>query len=110
MVRICFIFIFFISINITGQAQTFFGLKAGANATRVKFESDVYEKHYDVNIKPGFTAGAVFLIENKEKYGLYAEFLYSMKGKSVDSHANNYVSNVAYYHYLDFPVLLTETK
>lgn len=105
MARFCFTFFILALITISGFAQTFVGIKAGANATLAKFESDVYEKFYDVNFKPGFTAGGVFLIENKEKYGLYAEFLYSMKGKSVDSHANNYVSNVAKYHYLDFPIL-----
>ena len=86
-------------------SQTFFGFKAGANATKVSFDSEVYKKFYDTNFKPGFTAGAVFLIENKEKYGLYTEFLYSMKGKSVDSHANDYKSNRANYHYIDVPVL-----
>ena len=104
-VRVFYAFLFFtLTIN-TGYSQIFFGFKAGANATKAKFESEVYNKFYDSNYKLGFTTGAVFLIENKEKYGLYTEFLYSMKGKSVNSHANDYVSNVASYNYLDFPIL-----
>ncbi len=104
-VRVFSAFLFFTLMNNTGYAQIFFGFKAGVNATDTKFESEVYKKFYDTNYKLGFTAGAVFLIENKEKYGLYAEFLYSRKGKSVDSHANDYISNVASYNYLDFPIL-----
>lgn len=96
---------FFICAFSDGFSQTFFGFKAGANATKISFDNDVYKKFYDTNFKPGFTAGAVFLIENKEKYGLYTEFLYSVKGKSVDSHANDYETNKAYYQYLDFPVM-----
>ena len=87
-------------------SQTFFGFKAGANATNVSFADEDYKKFYDTKYKLGYTAGAVFLIENKEKYGLYTEFLYSVKGKSVDSNnANNYVTNIATYQYLDFPVM-----
>ena len=87
------------------QAQTFFGVKVGANATKISYESEVYKKFYDTKFAPGFTAGAVFLIENKERYGLYVEFLYSVKGKNVESHANDYETNVATYQYLDLPVL-----
>ena len=96
-----------ILIGITGRssAQTFLGLKAGANATRIKFDNEVYRDFYDTNYKPGFSVGGVFLMENKEKYGLNVEFLYSVKGKSVDSRANDYLSNTANYHYLDLPIL-----
>ncbi len=87
------------------NAQTFIGLKAGGNATKISFDSEVYKKFYDTNFKPGFTIGGVFFMENKEKYGLNVEFLYSVKGKSVDSHANDYMSNTATYQYLDFPIL-----
>jgi len=105
ILRILITTLIVISALENGYAQLFFGLKAGANATNISFESDVYKKFYDTNYKPGFTAGAVFLIENKEKYGLYTEFLYSVKGKSIDSHANDYETNNAYYHYLDFPIM-----
>ena len=87
------------------NSQTFIGLKAGANATRISFDSEKYTSFYKTNFKPGFTVGGIFLMENKEKYGLNVEFLYSMKGKSVDSHANDYETNRANYHYLDVPVL-----
>lgn len=97
-------FLLFI-LNNDGFAQTFFGFKAGANASKAYFESDVYKKFYNTQITPGFTAGAVFLIENKEKFGLYAEFLYSRKGKVVNSHANDYEKNSATYQYMDFPVM-----
>jgi len=98
-------FLFFTGICLGGYAQIYFGFKAGANATKVSFENEVYQKFYDSKIKPGFDVGAVFLIENKEKYGLYTEFLYSVKGKSVVSHANDYETNIATYQYLDFPVM-----
>jgi hypothetical protein len=94
-----------IGITSRSSAQTFLGLKAGANATRISFDNEVYKDFYDTNFKPGFTVGGVFLMENKEKYGLNVEFLYSVKGKSVDSYANDYLSNRANYHYLDFPIL-----
>ena len=86
-------------------AQTYFGFKAGVNASKAYFDNEVYEKYYSTKVKPGFTAGAIFLIENKKKYGLYAEFLYSQKGKIVESTANDYETNTATYQYLDFPVL-----
>ena len=98
-------YFFFTGIFFGGYAQTYFGFKAGVNATQASFENENYKKFYDTKIKPGFTAGAIFLIENKDIYGLYAEFLYSVKGKSVVSHANDYETNVATYQYLDFPVM-----
>ena len=97
------LFLVFLSNRL--EAQIFFGFKAGANATKISFDSERYQKFYDTKYIPGFTAGAVFLIENKEKYGLYTEFLYSVKGKSVESHANDFETNKANYHFLDFPVL-----
>lgn len=98
-------YLFFTSIFLGGYAQTYFGFKAGVNATKVSFENEDYRKFYDTKIKPGYTAGAIFLIENKKKYGLYTEFLYSVKGKSIVSHANDYETNKATYQYLDFPVM-----
>ena len=98
-------FLFFTGIFLGGYAQTYFGFKAGANATLVSFESEVYQKFYNSKIKPGFTAGAIFLIENKEKYGLYTEFLFTVKGKSIVSDANDYETNKAAYQFLEFPVM-----
>ena len=88
-----------------GFSQTFFGFKAGVNANKISFAEQVYKDFYDTKFKLGYTAGAVFLIENKEKYGLYTEFLYSVKGKSIESNANDYETNIASYQYLDFPVM-----
>ncbi len=99
------VFLFFTGSYLGGHAQTYFGIKAGVNATKVSFDSEVYKRFYDSKFKPGYTAGAIFLIENKEKYGLYAEFLYSVKNKSVVSNANDYETNIASYHFLDFPVM-----
>ncbi|NJN27198.1 MAG: PorT family protein [Cyclobacteriaceae bacterium] len=95
----------FIFIHSGSVAQTFIGLKAGANASKAVFDNEVFEKFHSTKIKPGFTVGAVFLLENKERYGLYAEFLYSQKGKRVESTANEYESNTATYNYFDLPVL-----
>ena len=102
--RTLFTFIFCVLAYLT-QAQTFFGFKVGANATKISYVSDVYKKFYDTNFKPGFTGGLVLLLETKDKYGLYSELLYSVKGKSVTSHANDYETNRANYHYIDIPVL-----
>lgn len=88
-----------------GQAQIYFGVKAGANATQVAYDSEVYKKFYDSNIQPGLTGGIVFLVENKERYGFYTEFLYSLKRKSIVSHANDYETNNATYHFIDVPVM-----
>lgn len=89
-----------------GFSQTFFGFKAGVNANNISFADEDYKKFYDTKYTLGYTAGAVLLIENKEKYGLYTEFLYSVKGKSVDSNnADHYETNIASYQYLDFPVM-----
>ena len=88
-----------------GYAQLYFGFKGGVSASKAYFDSEVYQKFYTTKIKPGYTVGGVFLIENKEKYGLYTEFLYSVEGKSVESHANDYETNEASYQYLEFPIL-----
>lgn len=98
-------FIFFVSSFSGAYAQIYFGFKAGANATKVSFNHEDYKKFYDTKIKPGFTAGTVFLIENNDKFGLYTEILYSVKGKSVVSHANNYETHKASYHYIDVPIM-----
>lgn len=87
------------------HGQAFIGVRAGANVNKHKFDQEVYKKFYDTQFRPGYTGGLVFLYENKDKYGLYTEFLYSQKGKYVESRANDYVSNVSDYQYLDFPIL-----
>lgn len=105
-VRVLIISLLLITAYQESYPQIFLGLKAGANATKISFDSERYKDLYDTKFKPGFSAGGVFLMENKEKYGLYIEFLYSMKGKSVDSNnADDYVTNIASYQYLDFPVM-----
>ncbi len=98
-------FFFLASIISGGYAQTYFGFKAGANATKPSFSDEDYKKFYDTKIKPGYTAGAVFLIQTKEKFGLYTELLYAVKGKSVESRANDYATHKANYQYIDFPVM-----
>lgn len=105
LIKVLSIFVLLTFVSNKGMTQTFFGFKGGANVTNISFDSETYKKFYDTKFTPGFSAGAVFLIENKEKYGLYTEFLYSMKGKSVVSHANDYETNNATYQYLEFPVL-----
>ncbi len=89
----------------SANGQAFLGVRAGANANKITFNEEVYKEFYDTKFRPGFTGGLVFLIENKEKYGLYTEFLYSQKGKYVVSRRNDYVSNVADYQYFDIPIL-----
>lgn len=98
-------FFFFSGVFSIGYAQMYFGFKAGANASKSSFYNEDYQKFYDSKIKPGFTAGAVFLIENNEKYGLYTEIAYSVKGKSIVSHANDYETNTATYHFIDVPIM-----
>jgi hypothetical protein len=105
--RIKFVFAFLCCalIFLEGYGQTYFGFKAGVNATKVTFESEDYKKFYDSKITPGLLGGIVFLVENRDKYGFYTEFLYSVNGKSVESHANDYETNKATYRYLEIPVL-----
>ncbi len=98
-------FIFISGIYQNGNAQTFFGFKAGINASKVSFDGEKYKNFYDTKFQPGFTAGALFLIENKEKYGLYTEFLYSVKGKKIVSNANDYETNKAYFHFREVPIM-----
>jgi hypothetical protein len=86
--------------------QAFFGFKAGGNVTKVSFNDEVYKNSYDTQFRFGYTGGVVFLYENKEKYGLYTELLYSQKSKVVESNNYNYyTSNMANYQYLDLPIL-----
>ncbi len=89
----------------SAYSQSYFGLKAGLNATRVSYVDEVYKEYYSPGVKPGYTGGLVLFLEHKKKFGLYTEFLYSMKGKYVESDANDYESNTATYNYLDFPIL-----
>lgn len=98
-------FFFLASVFSGGYAQTYFGFKAGANASKASFNNEDYKKFYDTKIKPGLSAGVVILIENKDKFGLYTEILYSVKGKSVVSHANDYETNEARYYYIDIPIM-----
>jgi hypothetical protein len=100
------VFLFVTNFLSEGYAQTYFGFKAGANATMSSFDNENYQKFYDTKIKPGFTAGAVFIIENKKKqFGLYTDISYSQIGKSVVSHANDYETNEATYQYIDIPIM-----
>lgn len=98
-------FVLFIGIYCNGHTQTYFGFRAGLNASKASFDNEVYKDFYKTKIKPGFTVGALLLFENKEKYGLYTEFNYSLRGKSIESSANDYETNKAMYHFLEIPVL-----
>jgi hypothetical protein len=93
-------------ISICGYSQIYLGLKAGGNATKSVFEDEeTYNNFNESFFKPGFTAGGMFYIENKKRYGLCIEALYSVKGRKVESKANSYEKNSATYSYLDFPLL-----
>jgi hypothetical protein len=98
------ILVSFIPVSV-GYGQAFFGFKAGANANKISYDQEVYKEFYKTNVSYGYSGGVVFLYENKEKYGLYTELLYTQKSKSVDSDANDYETNVANYQYLDLPIL-----
>ncbi len=104
-IKLVLAFLFCIAGILDGYGQTYLGFKAGVNATQISFNSEVYKKFYDSEIVPGITGGIVFLMENRDKYGFYTEFLYSIKRKSVVSHANDYESNKANYHFIDVPVM-----
>jgi hypothetical protein len=90
-----------------GYGQAFFGVKAGANVNKHSFDHEVYKRYYDTKFSPGYAGGLVFLYENKGRFGLYTEFLYSQKGKSVSvqHNADDYVTNVADYQYFDVPIM-----
>ncbi len=88
-----------------GNGQTFFGAKGGVNATNLSYNNSVYKEFYDTEFDLGFSGGFVFLIENKEKYGLYAEFLYATKGKKVESQTNDYETNEASYQFIEVPIM-----
>lgn len=94
-----------VSLYSDANSQAFVGLRAGVNANKHVFSQEIYKKFYDTGFRLGYTGGVVFLYENKQKYGLYTEFLYSQKGKYVESRANNYLTNVADYQYFDVPIL-----
>ena len=100
-----FAFIALALIPGTVKSQSFIGLKAGANATSISYNNEIYKEYYNPKIKPGYTGGLVLLMEHKEKFGLYTEVLYSAKGKYVESSANDYETNIATLNYIDFPVL-----
>ncbi len=88
-----------------GNGQAYFGIKGGINASKASYNNSVYKEFYDAKFDLGYSGGFIFLIENKEKYGLYTEFLYSVKGKKIESHANDYVTNEATYQFVDVPIL-----
>jgi hypothetical protein len=88
-----------------GYSQAFFGFKAGGNANMITYDQDVYKKFYSTDVGFGYTGGVVFLYENKEKYSLYTEFLYTQIAKSIKSDANDYETQTARYNYLDVPVM-----
>lgn len=96
--------IFFMSVR-TGNCQAFFGFKAGGNANAITYDQDTYKKFYNTSIGFGYTGGVVFLYENKEKYGLYTEFLYTQIAKKINSDANDYETQAARYNYLDVPIM-----
>jgi len=103
--RFILIITLLVVIITNANSQSYFGFKAGLNATRVSYVNEVYKEYYRPGVKPGYTGGLVVFLEHKNKFGLYTEFLYSMKGKYVESDANDYVSNSATYNYIDVPIL-----
>ncbi len=96
--------LFFLFVD-HAEAQVFIGLKAGTNIGKNVYENEVYKKYHESIWTPGFTGGVVLNVERKKKYGLSIEMLYSSKGRTVNSTANDYEKNSATYSFLDFPVL-----
>ena len=94
-----------ILVHLNGFSQTYLGVKLGANATNIKFDHEVYKKFYNPEIAPGFSGGVTFLYENQDKYGFYTEVAYSSKGKKIESDANDYLTNIAQYQYIDIPIM-----
>ncbi len=105
MIKALLITVFIFATSVEGMAQLFAGFKAGGNATWPSFNDDAYKRFHTSSVKPGFSAGTFFIIENEKKYGLYIGASYALKGKKVKSTQNEYEVNEATYNYLDFPVL-----
>lgn len=98
------VFLLFIFLNQT-NAQVYLGVMAGPNVGKCVFEHETYKKYHKSEWTPGFIGGFTVSIEKEHKYGLTMQFLYAVKGRTINSTANDFVKNSARYTYLDFPVL-----
>lgn len=85
--------------------QLHFGPKVGLQAF-MPIYGDA-EKYDGISLKPriGFNAGAGFDYNINERFSFYTEFLYSLKGKSLNGGIRNQFRNSATYHYLEMPVM-----
>jgi hypothetical protein len=101
MTVMAFVFLF----NNGVDAQVYLGVTAGPNFGKCTFENETYKNYHESAWAPGFTGGLVLNIEKERKYGLTIQFLYSSKGRIINSSANDYEKNRASYGYLDFPAL-----
>lgn len=87
------------------DAQLYLGVMAGPTAGKCVFNNETYKKYHESEWAPGFIGGFTLSVEKEHKYGLAMQFLYAVKGRKINSTANDFVKNSAKYSYLDFPVL-----
>ena len=94
LLTICIIFIY----SERSKAQNVYGIKAGINLTKGKFDSGTdYAKRFHT----GFTAQFVL----SEKLFLRPELLYSQKGWNIPENSVNQDASVTI-HYLSLPILI----
>lgn len=103
-------FIYFLPASVFSQLNdrktaTYLGIKAGPNLNLTRWKSDAYKEFHTSKWQVGFQTGFVAVFENRNKYAIQAELLYSMKRKKIVSTDFDWDENKATYHYIDFPVL-----
>lgn len=85
-----------ILLSIAASAQTFFGIKAGMNA------SEFHYPDQDYMTKIGFHAGGLAHIHINENWGVQPEVMYSLEGAKIEAEPDDVRYNL---HMINVPIL-----
>lgn len=105
MLRQLLIVCLLLSGYIPAAAQFSFGAKAGLQVSRQHFADPEYAEQIKVRLKPGLNGGFAYNIGVTERYSLYSELIYSMKGVRIKRDLGD-VDNRLTFHYVDMPLML----
>ena len=88
------------------SAQFYFGGKTGFQISTHSFGDKEYRQGHTAGFRPGFNIGSATSLKIADKFDIYNEITYSIKGATVQADDNEFVTNRLALQYIDIPLML----
>src|SRR6186713_922250 len=92
---------------ITSSGQILVGPTAGGQINWMVFDDKDNKSLYSVKPQLNYHVGASITFRAHKRFFLHTSFLYSQKGKSIESNDNASTINTTKFRYIDVPILYT---